>query len=430
MKSILTKRGSKIRFWKRDLELASNFDLSADRTTAANCGFLSDANADKISVSSPKKIALGIFRYFPTGILQRDLLNLAAELSQRNHNVTIFCRIWEGELPPPQIKVIEVPVKGQSFHTKSARFGKAFRKLTAEGNFDISVAFNRFGGADFYFAADNPFYLTAMRNVGHFWSRILPRYRSFIAQERAVFSPEAKTIILGTTKRQLQAYRHIYKTPAKRCFLLPPGVDSACRRSAEDADEIRSRTRSSLGVREDEIMLFDAVGGGFKTRGVDRSIAALASLPDEIRNNTRLFIAGSGNAKSYMKLARKLGIDDRVKMLGDREDISDLLYAADMLIHPARNEASGVILLEALACGCAVVCTANCGYSPFVAAAGQTVMHLPFHQRELNRGLLLSLSSEERLDELKREAEAFSANADFYRRHKVAADIITGTKSE
>ena len=176
------------------------------------------------------RIAFAIFRYFPFGGLQRDMLRIADELVKRGHELTIFCRRWEGERPAG-FRVVELRSGGCSNHTRAARFADAFRRELARGKFDVSVAFNRFGGADFYFAADNPFYLTALRSVGRFWSRILPRYRAFIAQEREVFAPESKTVILGITRRQLIAYRHISHTPESRCRLLPPGIDPDRRRS-------------------------------------------------------------------------------------------------------------------------------------------------------------------------------------------------------
>ena len=378
-----------------------------------------------VSIPNPMRIAFAIFRYFPFGGLQCDMLRIAEELLRRGHEVTVFCRHWEGERPAG-IRIVELRTGGYSNHSRAARFADAFRRELAKGGFDCSVAFNRFGGADFYFAADNPFYLTALRSVGRFWSRILPRYRAFIAQEREVFAPESKTVILGITRRQLIAFRHIYHTQESRCRLLPPGINPD-RRRPPDAEARREKKRAELGLAPDEIMLLE-VGSAFRTKGVDRAITALASLPDEPRDHTRLFVAGYGKEKPYLKLARRLGIDDRVKLLGGRKDVTDLLLAADLLLHPARNEATGTVLLEAIAAGTPVLCTSNCGFAPYVDAAGQVTLHLPFHQRELNRALLLTIATQERLAELKREAIAYGADADFYRRHEVAADIITGVR--
>jgi len=371
------------------------------------------------------KIAFAIFKYFPYGGLQCDMMRIAAELAERGHSLTIFCHTWEGRRPE-NIRIVDLEVSGWSNHARAQDFADAFRAELRKGSFDVSVAFNRFGGTDFYFAADNPFYLTAVRNVGHLGALLLPRYRSFIRQEREVFSPEAKCRIFCITPYQMKAYRHIYNTQKKRCILLPPGISPDHRRPADtEAGERRSRTRCSLGVADGETMLL-SVGSGFRTKGVDRSIAALASLPQDYLQNTRLFVAGRGREKPYLALARRLGVDDRVTLLGERSDITDLMLAADMLIHPARNEAAGSVLIEAIAAGTPVLCTGNCGFADQVEAAHQVVLHMPFRQRELNRALLLQLCSPERIDELKREAVAYASYADFYRRHVVAADIITG----
>lgn len=371
------------------------------------------------------KIAFAIFKYFPGGGFQCDMMRIARELAKRGHDLTIFCHAWDGKRPE-DIRITEVEVSGWSNHRRAQDFADIFRGELRRGKFDVSVAFNRFGGTDFYFAADNPFYLTAIRNVGRLGSLLLPRYRSFIRQEREVFSPESRTRIFCITPYQMKAYRHIYNTQRKRCILLPPGISPDHRRPEEnEAAARRLRLRDSLGLRPEEVMLL-SVGSGFRTKGVDRSIAALASLPRDYMANTRLFIAGRGKEAPYRTLARRLGVDDRVTFLGERNDISDLMLGADLLIHPARNEAAGSVLIEALAAGTPVLCTGNCGFADQVEAAHQVVLHMPFRQRELNRALLLQFCTPDRLDELKREAAAYGSCADFYRRHIVAADIITG----
>ncbi|MFP5299249.1 MAG: glycosyltransferase, partial [Actinomycetota bacterium] len=61
---------------------------------------------------------------------------------------------------------------------------------------------------------------------------------------------------------------------------------------------------------------------------------------------------GSGPLEREMKaLAIDLGIEDRVKVLGYRDDVSDLLAGADVLVHTARNEPFGLVILEAASVG-------------------------------------------------------------------------------
>ena len=370
-------------------------------------------------------IVFAIFKYFPDGGLQRDMMRIAEALVRRGDRVTIFCHLWDDDAPVPEgMTVRKLDVSGWTNHGRAENFIRRFSEELPQIPHDRFVAFNRMPGADFYFAADNPFYSTAVRNVGVWGSKLLPRYRTFIAEERAVFSPEAKTVILCLTNRQRDEYIGIYHTQAERFRLLPPGIPEDRKRPA-DAEERRAAKRRELGVGEDEVLLLQ-IGSGFRTKGVDRSIAAFASLPEEFRENARFFAAGRGKDKPLCKLARRLGVDDRVTLLGPRDDVPDLLLAADLMVHPARNEAAGAVLVEALAAGTPVVCSGNCGFADYVLESGGIVLPMPFSQHNLNSTLLRVLSTPEKLSDMKQNAIGYGAQTDFYRRADVAAGIIRG----
>jgi UDP-glucose:(heptosyl)LPS alpha-1,3-glucosyltransferase len=57
-------------------------------------------------------------------------------------------------------------------------------------------------------------------------------------------------------------------------------------------------------------------------------------------------------------------------MVRDEQQLGELFAAADLLVHPARLDVTGTVILEAIVSGLPVITTANCGYSPHVAAAG------------------------------------------------------------
>ncbi|PYQ23920.1 MAG: hypothetical protein DMF81_07170 [Acidobacteria bacterium] len=59
--------------------------------------------------------------------------------------------------------------------------------------------------------------------------------------------------------------------------------------------------------------------------------------------------------------ASRLGLDDRVRFLGRRDDVRELLRAADVFVFPSLYEAAGIALLEAMACGAPVVASRTGG---------------------------------------------------------------------
>lgn len=377
------------------------------------------SSSEEVPYHSQKTVIFSIFRYFPHGGLQRNMMCFAAELTQRGYRVIIYCGKWEAPLPD-NIEVRQLIISAWSNHGRAKKFAERLISELQNEQYLIHVAFNRLAGADLYFSIDKPFIASAQK--WNFWKRLSPCYHVFKELEADVFGSKSKTVIMGITRRQLAEYRCYYHTPESRMILLPPGISPECRRP-EIPEPIRRNKRLELGVAEDEILLLE-VGSGFLTKGVDRAIAAFASLPLEIRERTRLFIAGRGNSGQFRQLAIRFGIANRVHFLGGRDDIPQLLLAADLLIHPARNEVGGTALLEALAAGTPVIVSGNCGFADYVAKSGGIVLRKPFHQVELNKQLWLALSSPERLAELQREATAYGPHADFYRRTQVVAEII------
>jgi UDP-glucose:(heptosyl)LPS alpha-1,3-glucosyltransferase len=154
--------------------------------------------------------------------------------------------------------------------------------------YDAVVGFNKMPGLDFYYAAD-PCFAAKVEDRPWFYA-LFPRTKSFLRAEEKVFSRHSSTHALLISPAEMDNFSRIYHTPPERMHLLPPGIQRD-RIAPPDYAERRMRKRKELGVAEGHNMLL-MVGSGFKTKGVDRSLHALAVLPDHIRKNTRLFVVG------------------------------------------------------------------------------------------------------------------------------------------
>ena len=88
-----------------------------------------------------------------------------------------------------------------------------------------------------------------------------------------------------------------------------------------------------------------ALGRLHANKAFDVLIQALARVPTAI-----LWLAGSGPEDGVLKsLARRVGVADRVRWLGWREDVSALYRAADVFVCPSRHEPLGNVVIEAWA---------------------------------------------------------------------------------
>jgi len=96
-------------------------------------------------------------------------------------------------------------------------------------------------------------------------------------------------------------------------------------------------------------------------KNLDTVLYAAAKVPD-----LHLVVVGDTTRSPYPKMAAQLGIQDRVHFLGFRQDVPDLMKAADFLVFPSRYEPFGLVVLEAMATGIPVITAATTGAAELV----------------------------------------------------------------
>lgn len=366
------------------------------------------------------RLAFLLYKYFPFGGLQRDFLRIALECQRRGHAVRVYCLSWEGEVPEG-FEVRHVPVRALSNHRRNQKYIDWVHADLARDPVDRVVGFNKMPGLDVYYAADGCYAAKAAERG--WWSRIGGRYRHFSETERAVFAPESRTQILMISEVQQPLFIRHYGTQAARFHLLPPGI-ARDRRAPANAAEIRAGFREEFGLAEDELLVVQ-IGSGFRTKGLDRTLAALAALPADLLARTRLMVVGQDNPRSFLAQARALRVAERVRFLSGRSDVPRFLLGADLLIHPAYHENTGTVLLEALVAGLPVLTTDVCGYAHYIQEAGAgLVLSSPFHQADLDRSLAAMLADPAQRQAWGRNALAWAQTADIHSMPERAADII------
>src|SRR5436190_1241534 len=277
------------------------------------------------------KLAFCLYKYFPFGGLQRDFLRIARVCYERGHEVHVYTMQWEGE-EEPGFHIHIIQAKGWQNHTRSRDFIKQVQQQIRQEKYDRVIGFNKMPGLDVYYAADVCFRARAQAKHGR-WYRLLPRYRFLYAGERAVFAKGSATRILLIAPQQQQAFEHYYQTEANRFHILPPGI-AKDRIAPSNAAEIRAAWRSEFQLTQNDHALL-MVGSGFKTKGLDRAITAIAALPAVLRAQTKLFVVGQDNSANFIALAKKLAVENNIHFLGGRADVSRFMLGADLLLHSA-----------------------------------------------------------------------------------------------
>ena len=162
------------------------------------------------------------------------------------------------------------------------------------------------------------------------------------------------TDVLITINKEDYAFaqKHLH---AKKTEYVP-GVGIDIKKFSPDmfSDEERMRKRLEIGIKKDEKLLL-SVGELIPRKNHESVIKAIGCLAD---SKVKYYICGRGELQEYLqKLIEKAGLQDRVKLLGYRTDVSQLCDCADLFVFPSLQEGLPVALMEAVASKTPVICS-------------------------------------------------------------------------
>lgn len=136
--------------------------------------------------------------------------------------------------------------------------------------------------------------------------------------------------------------------------VIANGIDVEQFRSVD-----RAAARTRLGLSEGRRMILQ-VGRLCRVKQQHLSILAFSAIAST--EEVELWLAGLTEQQEYEsllhELVRKHGLEERVKFLGSRADVPELLAAADLYLMPSLAESQGIALLEAIASGVPAVVSA------------------------------------------------------------------------
>ncbi|MFK4226841.1 glycosyltransferase family 4 protein [Streptomyces sp. NPDC019890] len=172
----------------------------------------------------------------------------------------------------------------------------------------------------------------------------------------------AAAVVLGTCSELVDRAR---RRGARDARLAPVAVPAA--RGCPGVEE--GKARAELGAVERPLLM--AVGSLEPHRGYGTLLDA-ARLWRELDPMPLVVIAGEGRERAALR--RRIEAEELpVRLMGRRDDIADLLSAADVALLPSRWEARSLLAQEALRLGVPLVATAVGGVPELVGEAAELV---------------------------------------------------------
>ncbi|HVG44139.1 MAG TPA: glycosyltransferase family 4 protein, partial [Longimicrobium sp.] len=206
--------------------------------------------------------------------------------------------------------------------------------------------------------------------------------RMALVDERAVAS-SARAVIANSALTARHAVDLLGADPA-RVHTVYYGADAA--RFRPPSAEERARARTALRLDEGAPALAFVGALGDRRKGFDTLFEAFASLCAAAAEwDATLLVAGAGGElEEWKRRAEAAGLGRRIRLLGFRADVREVLFACDAVVSPTRYEAYGLAVQEAVCTGLAPIVSRAAGVAERIPAPlGALLLHDPEDAGEL-----------------------------------------------
>jgi len=151
-----------------------------------------------------------------------------------------------------------------------------------------------------------------------------------------------------------------------RFVVIPNGIDTGrFAQPSRPPDEVRREIGVEPGAK-----VIGSVGRLDRQKGHRHLIRAFAAVARKA-GRVELVIAGDGPELGMLRwMAERAECDDRVHLVGRRDDVPDLLHAFDVFVMPSIYEGLPLALIEAMAAGVPVVASAVDSIPEVLGAGG------------------------------------------------------------
>ncbi len=299
------------------------------------------------------------------GGAEKSVFELAAAMSLLDVDVKILAAT--GAMQSHRVKVL----CGNTQKRIALRnFRKAILAHLEENQYDIIHSTLPFAFADVYQPRGGSYPEAAIRNAASYnnaATRFLKLITSFANTRRTILAhcekklckKENGPIVAALSEYVKTQFKKYYNLPDEKIRVIPNGIKLTRDTDKTRSDKLRWHILSNFNLKEaDEPVLFFFAANNFRLKGLDSLIRAMQILTDKLtKRPPYLVIAGRDSAAGYLRLARKLQIENRIIFLGPTPNIQTPIDVADVAVLPTYYDPSSRFILESLAADKPVITT-------------------------------------------------------------------------
>jgi UDP-glucose:(heptosyl)LPS alpha-1,3-glucosyltransferase len=292
------------------------------------------------------------------------IADLARRLVADGHEVHLYTCRWDAAALPPSLHYHALPPPAGPRFLRPWRFGRACARALRHAAHDVSLGFDKTWDQDVLYPQGGLHAASAAHNLRKYAGPITRRlaalvkvfdlaHWSFTLLERRQYLGPRRPLIVVNSRMVREHFQRFLGVPPDAVRVVPSAIDSD-RFPEHDRPRRRVEWRERWGLRPEETVgLLAAMN--YRLKGLEPLLHAVRLLPAEVP--FRLLVLGNPRTGAYERLARRLGIVERVCFAGHCADMRNGYFAADFLVHPTFYDPCSLVVLEALTCGLPIITT-------------------------------------------------------------------------
>jgi glycosyltransferase involved in cell wall biosynthesis len=243
---------------------------------------------------------------------------------------------------------------------------------------------------------------------GHVFWGYFNRWKTavYIFLERLTASITNRIITLTEQEKKDHLRYHI--ADENKFTVIHSGVDL---RKFSDTQVNAAEMKNKLGIAQGAFVV-GTVGRLTPVKGQKYLIEAAAKILNKI-SEIGFVLLGDGELMNELKMqAASAGISDKVKFLGWREDVAEVMSTFDLFVLPSLNEGMGKVLVEAMAAGKPIIASDIGGMSDLVIHGKNGLLISPMNSDALANSIELVLRNSRMRTNMGEEGQRLSQEYD------------------
>jgi UDP-glucose:(heptosyl)LPS alpha-1,3-glucosyltransferase len=289
---------------------------------------------------------------------------LARRLVADGHEVHLYACRWDEVALPEGLHYHRLPAPRGPRFLRPWLFGAACNRALRAARHQVSIGFDKTWDQDVLYPQGGLHAASAEHNLWKYSTeagRALARaakwldlaHWSYRALERRQYLGPDRPLIVVISDMVRRHFQRYYGIDEAELRVLHCAADPG---RFPEHDRLRRRLewRQRWDIDPGEtVALFVAMN--YRLKGLDPLLHAVRHIP--AGKPFRLAVVGDPRTGRYERLARRLGVADRVRFLGYDGEMRQSYFGADYLVHPTFYDPCSLVVLEALACGLPVITT-------------------------------------------------------------------------